>query len=292
METGVPNIEVANKYPALVDSIMDEQQETLITKEINEIKPPPIIINDKKNWPAISQFLRNTNLKSAKNFNDRDGIKVIYNEMETYQKCIRTLEQHKIQHFTFKTKNEREIRAIFRGNAEDFPIEDITNDSGCEIGNDRPGSPTDTTVTLPPEQGVGLTSPFGPSHGYSLILEPEETQNQWRPNIDMNKVPAPERRVTFSENAGSGRHGFVRNGPPQETSEVKGPIEKLAEILLRSLGNNNKAKIDRQILPTFSGLDMENPKVFVTKMIAELQKCEIPVDEWVLFIRYQLKGKG
>ncbi|KAG5865870.1 hypothetical protein JTB14_016489 [Gonioctena quinquepunctata] len=166
----------------------------------------------------------------------------------------------------------------------------VGNEFSGEIGNDRPGSQTDTTVTLPPEQGNGLTGPFRPSHGSPLILEPEEIQNQWRPTIDIDKVSAPERRVTFSENVGSGRHGFVRNGPPQETLEVRDPIEKLAGILLRSLGNNKKAKIDRQRLPIFSGLDTGNPRVFVTKMIVELQKREIPVEEWVSFVKYQLKG--
>ncbi|KAG5869284.1 hypothetical protein JTB14_028623 [Gonioctena quinquepunctata] len=85
------------------------------------------------------------------------------------------------------------------------------------IRNDRPSSETDTTVTLPPEQGVESNSPFRPLYGSSLILEPEETQNQWRPKINLDVVSAPERRVTFSGNVGLDRQGFVRNSLPQKT---------------------------------------------------------------------------
>ncbi|KAG5879698.1 hypothetical protein JTB14_006483 [Gonioctena quinquepunctata] len=48
--------------------------------------------------------------------------------METYQKCLEQLEQHKIEYFTFKTNTEKEIRAIFEGVTEDFSIDDITKD--------------------------------------------------------------------------------------------------------------------------------------------------------------------
>ncbi|KAG5888999.1 hypothetical protein JTB14_033929 [Gonioctena quinquepunctata] len=113
METCVPNVEVSNKFAALTEPDMDEHQDTTTAKENNKIKPPPIVIKDKKNWPAISQLLKNLNLKSDQNFNDKDGIKMIYNEMEKYEKCLKTLEQHKIQYFTFKKKSGKEIRAIF-----------------------------------------------------------------------------------------------------------------------------------------------------------------------------------
>ncbi|KAG5865913.1 hypothetical protein JTB14_011382 [Gonioctena quinquepunctata] len=47
--------------------------------------------------------------------------------MTTFEKCLQTL-GHKIDHFTFNKKKGSEIRALFKGVAEDFFIEDITND--------------------------------------------------------------------------------------------------------------------------------------------------------------------
>ncbi|KAG5862503.1 hypothetical protein JTB14_036202 [Gonioctena quinquepunctata] len=52
---------------------------------------------------------------------------MIFNEMTTFEKCLVTLGQHKIEYYTFKKKGI-EIRAIFKGVAEEFSIEDITND--------------------------------------------------------------------------------------------------------------------------------------------------------------------
>ncbi|KAG5861877.1 hypothetical protein JTB14_004999 [Gonioctena quinquepunctata] len=113
MDTIFPNIEVFNKFQVLADPVMEEN-----TRDIIKEKPPPIIIKDKKNWPAISQLLKNTNSSSNKNFNDKDGIKMIFNEMTTFERCLQT----------FNKKKGMEIRAIFKGVAEDFSIEDITND--------------------------------------------------------------------------------------------------------------------------------------------------------------------
>ncbi|KAG5898506.1 hypothetical protein JTB14_038460 [Gonioctena quinquepunctata] len=129
MDTFFSNIKVSKKFQLLADPVMEEPQGT---KDTKRTQPPPIIIKDKKNWPAISQLLKNLNLKSENNFNDRNGIKVIYNEMEAYQKCLKTLEQYKIQHSTFRTKTDREIRAIFKGVVEDFSTEDITEDLRCK----------------------------------------------------------------------------------------------------------------------------------------------------------------
>ncbi|KAG5868863.1 hypothetical protein JTB14_011691 [Gonioctena quinquepunctata] len=127
-ETCIVNVEVSNQFQALADPTMDKQQGTSITKDTYRLKPPPIIIKDKKNWPAISQLLRNSNLKSDKDSNDKDGIEMTFSEMGTYEKCLQTLGHHKIDHFTFNKKSGNEIRAIFEGVAEDFAIEDITND--------------------------------------------------------------------------------------------------------------------------------------------------------------------
>ncbi|KAG5861335.1 hypothetical protein JTB14_025211 [Gonioctena quinquepunctata] len=136
-----PNIETNNKFQVLteLEETQVEQKETVISTKMpiqlpvmntqkETKKPPPIIIRDKKNWPAICQLLKNLNLKSDKNFNDHDGIKVFYNNMETYKKCLEQLEHHKIEYFTFKTNTGKEMRAIFKGVTEDFSIDDITKD--------------------------------------------------------------------------------------------------------------------------------------------------------------------
>ncbi|KAG5863757.1 hypothetical protein JTB14_030614 [Gonioctena quinquepunctata] len=85
-----------------------------------------------------------------------------------------------------------------------------------EFLSDRLSSRTGTTATLP-EHRIESNSPFRPLYGSPLIHEPEENQNQWRPRINLNVTPAPERRVTFSENMGLERQGFARNSLPQET---------------------------------------------------------------------------
>ncbi|KAG5868486.1 hypothetical protein JTB14_005878 [Gonioctena quinquepunctata] len=112
METHVSNVEVTNEYQAVAEPNKDQLQlsdeDTPITKGTNRINPPPIIIQDKKNWPAISQLLRNSKLKSDKNFNDKDGIKI----METYEKCLQTLEHHKVDHFPFKKESDNEIKEL------------------------------------------------------------------------------------------------------------------------------------------------------------------------------------
>ncbi|KAG5879701.1 hypothetical protein JTB14_006486 [Gonioctena quinquepunctata] len=117
-------LQEAEKPMEITDPLPMQEESRNIKKE----KPPPIIIRDKKNWPAICQLLKNLDLESDKNFNDQDGIKVFYNDMETYKKCLEQLEQHKIEYFTHKTNTEKEIRAIFKGVAEEFSIDDITKD--------------------------------------------------------------------------------------------------------------------------------------------------------------------
>ncbi|KAG5862505.1 hypothetical protein JTB14_036204 [Gonioctena quinquepunctata] len=102
MEISVPNIEVCNRFQVLAEQDKDLLQPTDIKER--KIKPPPIIVKDKKNWPAISQLLKNTNSSPNTCYNNKDGIKMIFNEMTTFEKCLVTLGQHKIEYYTFKKK--------------------------------------------------------------------------------------------------------------------------------------------------------------------------------------------
>ncbi|KAG5877711.1 hypothetical protein JTB14_026704 [Gonioctena quinquepunctata] len=45
--------------------------------------------------------------------------------MESYNKCTNILEQHKVQYHTFRTPESREIRAIFKGIAENIELATI-----------------------------------------------------------------------------------------------------------------------------------------------------------------------
>ncbi|KAG5871929.1 hypothetical protein JTB14_022404 [Gonioctena quinquepunctata] len=112
---------VENTEPQQIQNIhMETQDETL--NVINEVKkpPPPIFIREKKLWPEINETLKNLGIKSIKNYNTRDGIRMMLPNMETYDKCTLTLDQHKVQYHTFKSPQNREIRAIFKGIAEDI----------------------------------------------------------------------------------------------------------------------------------------------------------------------------
>ncbi|KAG5862495.1 hypothetical protein JTB14_036194 [Gonioctena quinquepunctata] len=128
----LPDISTQNRFSVLqeIEKPMEITDPLPIQKEPRKIKrekPPPIIVKDKKNWPAICQLLKNTNSSPNTSYNNKDGIKMIFNEMTTFEKCLVTLGQHKIEYYTFKKKGI-EIRAIFKGVAEEFSIEDITND--------------------------------------------------------------------------------------------------------------------------------------------------------------------
>ncbi|KAG5865252.1 hypothetical protein JTB14_038015 [Gonioctena quinquepunctata] len=47
---------------------------------------------------------------------------MILSDMEMYNECTNTLDQHKVQYFTFNKPQNREIRAIFKGVAEDIEV--------------------------------------------------------------------------------------------------------------------------------------------------------------------------
>ncbi|KAG5875117.1 hypothetical protein JTB14_028869 [Gonioctena quinquepunctata] len=91
----------------------------------NEVlKPPPIVIREKKHWPKMNETLKNLGIKTVKNFNTRDGIRMILPSMDMLNKFTGILDQQKVQYHTFSTPQNRGIRAIFKGVAED--IEPVT----------------------------------------------------------------------------------------------------------------------------------------------------------------------
>ncbi|KAG5865875.1 hypothetical protein JTB14_016494 [Gonioctena quinquepunctata] len=128
MGTHVPNVEVDNKFQALeeLDEKVQEQHQDSPIIVKNRIEAPPIIIKEKRHWPNISTTLKNLGIKSEKNFNTKDGLKMILQNMEMYDKCTNTSDQHTVQYFTFNKPQNREIRAIFEGNAEDIEPAEIT----------------------------------------------------------------------------------------------------------------------------------------------------------------------
>ncbi|KAG5865246.1 hypothetical protein JTB14_038009 [Gonioctena quinquepunctata] len=87
METCIPDIEVSNKYQLLTEPDKDEPN---ISNEV--IKPPPIVIREQKHWPNINETLKNLGINSEKNFNTRDGIRMILPSMEIYNKCTRPIQ--------------------------------------------------------------------------------------------------------------------------------------------------------------------------------------------------------
>ncbi|KAG5891400.1 hypothetical protein JTB14_018457 [Gonioctena quinquepunctata] len=90
--------------------------------------PPPDYCGEKNNWPKISETLKNFGIQSVKNYNTRDGIRMILPSMEMYTKSMDILDQEKVQYQTFPSPPEREIRAIFKGVTEDIDINTITKD--------------------------------------------------------------------------------------------------------------------------------------------------------------------
>ncbi|KAG5875100.1 hypothetical protein JTB14_033704 [Gonioctena quinquepunctata] len=166
-----------------------------------------------------------------------------------------------------------------------WEILDVENFGPERMRGERLFSQHNSTVTLPSGQVAGANSILTPIHGSFLVPEPNQ-QNEWRPeNIENNyeqNIESEERRVTFSGNEARRGAGFDPVNHPQANT----PVDSIAKYI----GNNNRMKIDRQRLLCFHGLDTENPRVFMTKMVAELRKYEIPRDEWVSFVKQQMKG--
>ncbi|KAG5869538.1 hypothetical protein JTB14_018670 [Gonioctena quinquepunctata] len=151
------------------------------------------------------------------------------------------------------------------------------------------------------EIGQGRTPTSGTNNvnqnGSFVVLDPEIQQNYWRPEVRAN------RQVTFStnelfnstlennspptrQNAHSRDSEKIPSNFPNETD----PINLLASLLAQSLSSNKR--IDKQRLPTFPGVDTEDPRLFLRKLTRELQKFSIPIDEWVNFITGQLRGEA
>ncbi|KAG5883877.1 hypothetical protein JTB14_007766 [Gonioctena quinquepunctata] len=107
------------------ETIQAEFMQVETSNSNNEVlKPPPIVIREKNHWPKINETLKNHGIKTVENFNTRDGIRIILPSMDMFNKCTGILDQQKVQYHTFNTPQNREIRAIFKGVAED--IEPVT----------------------------------------------------------------------------------------------------------------------------------------------------------------------
>ncbi|KAG5861334.1 hypothetical protein JTB14_025210 [Gonioctena quinquepunctata] len=144
MDTSPP-IVVLNKFQVLAEpepmKIMEialDQQKTVKPVEIPQpmpikdqnisqtnkplpiLRPPPLVIREKKHWPRINETLKSHGIRSDKNFNTRDGVRMILPTMEMFNKSKDIIDQQKIQYHTFNTPTNREIRAIFKGVAEDI----------------------------------------------------------------------------------------------------------------------------------------------------------------------------
>ncbi|KAG5865251.1 hypothetical protein JTB14_038014 [Gonioctena quinquepunctata] len=123
MLTSAPIVEPSNKFAALADSDMDQEQKQDNSKQ-NE--PPPIFIWDNKTWPITCQYLKNHGISSEKNLNTKDGVKMIFSSTEKYDECKKILD--KVQYHTFQKSGNKEIRAIFKGVAEDLDSTSIANE--------------------------------------------------------------------------------------------------------------------------------------------------------------------
>ncbi|KAG5869269.1 hypothetical protein JTB14_013892 [Gonioctena quinquepunctata] len=126
--------------------------------------------------------------------------------------------------------------------------------------------PRDSTVSLNREVMEGL-NPFLPTHGSSLILDPN-SMNQWRPEENEIIGNESQRRVTFAEPAGMGSQTPIAEQTPQANGDID-PISRLAELLLYNLGNPESRRIDQQRFPNFAGLITEDPIGFLRKIVAE-----------------------
>ncbi|KAG5898352.1 hypothetical protein JTB14_034333 [Gonioctena quinquepunctata] len=123
MDIYAPNVETNNKFQVLAElekEVQDQQEETVKSVEKPQSiqvmdqntsptnKPPPIFIRDKKTWPTTCQYLKN--------------------HAAEYDECKSILDKNKIQYHTFKKIENREIRAISKGVAEELDTTSITNE--------------------------------------------------------------------------------------------------------------------------------------------------------------------
>ncbi|KAG5865255.1 hypothetical protein JTB14_038018 [Gonioctena quinquepunctata] len=76
---------VENTDPQQIQNTHMETQDGT-SNVINEVKkpPPPIFIREQKLWPEINETLKNLGIRSIKNYNTRDGIRMMLPDMETY----------------------------------------------------------------------------------------------------------------------------------------------------------------------------------------------------------------
>ncbi|KAG5874406.1 hypothetical protein JTB14_033163 [Gonioctena quinquepunctata] len=98
MDKFTPNVSTRNSFAVLSNPDPDEprinHEDIPVNKGKNcqiRLKPPPIIVRDKKVWPAISQLINNLRLKSDEKFQYQKCSKT-----DKYKKCLSILDQHKV----------------------------------------------------------------------------------------------------------------------------------------------------------------------------------------------------
>ncbi|KAG5862496.1 hypothetical protein JTB14_036195 [Gonioctena quinquepunctata] len=126
-----PPLEVStsNRFSVLETTDNTEEMQIQASNPTIEAKnPPPIVIREKQKWPKINETLKNYGITSVKNFNTRDGIRMILPSMDSYTKSTNILDQEKVQYHTFRSPQERVIRGIFKGIAEDIETTTIMKD--------------------------------------------------------------------------------------------------------------------------------------------------------------------
>ncbi|KAG5890371.1 hypothetical protein JTB14_010872 [Gonioctena quinquepunctata] len=130
-EWKIPEIPLGNTFSTSANMETDDQDEQIATNIVKtpekKMRPPPIVIRDKKQWPSIRVSLRNQGIQST-NTNLRDEIKMVFPSMENYNKCLNILGGNKIQFHTFNANESKEIRAIFKSVVKTLAEDDIAKE--------------------------------------------------------------------------------------------------------------------------------------------------------------------
>ncbi|KAG5871765.1 hypothetical protein JTB14_023449 [Gonioctena quinquepunctata] len=183
----------------------------------------------------------------------------------------------------FSNNRENTIISLGRDNVREPRIaEQFGNENWVTLDRESCENltPPDTRITLDREN-------FGTNNvnqnGSFVVLDPEIQQNYWRPEVRAN------RQVTFSTNelfnstlennsppTRQNAHSRDSKKIPSNFSNETDPINRLASLIAQSLSSNKR--IDKQRLPAFSGVDTEDPRLFLRKLTRELQKFNIPIE--------------
>ncbi|KAG5865872.1 hypothetical protein JTB14_016491 [Gonioctena quinquepunctata] len=87
--TEIP-VENTQPQPIQENNHMETMQD-MTSNTTSEVKPPLIVIREKKIWPNINETLKHLGIKSVENFNTRDGIRMILPSMDSYSECTDNL---------------------------------------------------------------------------------------------------------------------------------------------------------------------------------------------------------